>query len=145
MPRHQSIQQRRALKRLHVSPEVIAQRVVYKQAREEIVPAYTLPKLLILLCTVGVWLFLSQFTAFRQHITEWLLTGNFPTTNTADILVYVLGFLLSFAFFGLATTRIQAHLEEEVDRRYRKLWDRFQAESLAPDEEDSLTKDAPTP
>lgn len=139
LPRHQSIPQRKALKRRLTSPELIAQRAIYKQAREDIVPAYTLPKMLILLCTVGVWLFLSQFTAFRRHITEWLLTGVFPTTNSTEILVYVLGFLLSFAFFWLAIIRIEEHMEERVDRRYRKLWNRYQEETS----EDDLTKDAP--
>lgn len=133
--RRQSIAQRKALKAGFVDPLTAVDRSLYAKARHDVAPKYQMPRLLIILLLLAIWLTVSHFTAFRPHMTTWLLTGEFPTTHWTSIAFYVVAFLFSFAAFVWANGQIDNHQEYHVDRRHadlRALYEREHEVTLPP-------------
>lgn len=118
--RKQSIPQRRALQKL-APPETVIRRTIYQRARQDIFPKYGTIRIAILMVLLCVWLALSHFTQFKTHLTQWLVTGDFPATDFWSVAIYVVGFGLSALAFILANKNLDDHIESRIDAHYAHL------------------------
>lgn len=118
--RKQSIPQRKALQKL-APPETVIRRTIYQKARQDIFPKYGTIRIGMMMVLLCIWLALSHFTQFKTHLTEWLVTGVFPTTDFWSVAIYVVGFSLSAAAYIWANKVLDDRIETRINVHYANL------------------------
>lgn len=137
MANQQTAQQRRALKSFH-TPEMVLRRSLYQKARYDMSQKYIFLRMLCVFAMLAGWLTLSYATQARAHLTQWMLTGNFPVNDISSTIVYVIGFLAVFIGFFLTMRWIDQRAEKKISAYYIWLVDQYNAEH-----ETSLTRAEP--
>jgi hypothetical protein len=137
MSNQQTVQQRRALKSFH-TPETVLRRTIYQKARYDMSQKYIFLRMLAIFAMLAGWITLSYATQFRAHMTQWMLTGNFPIDDLASTLLYVVGFVATFGAFFLGMRWLDQRCEAKISAYYVWLVDQYNAEH-----ETTLTHEEP--